>query len=299
MSRWFRWYEGTAEDGKFRVVARVSRVTVRDAIALWAFILEDAAHLEHRGVCHRNEDFMASILDFDDGVVERILEAMERVGMISVGHGAITVCNFGKRQFDGDADPTAAERQRRKRERERDRAVSNADVTRDSRPPETETETETETEEEKKGEPPSMPGEITEAMEAWNQLASDLSLPTITKFSANRRSKLAARLRDCGGIDGWRSALAKIRGSPFCRGDNDRGWKADFDFLLQESSFIKLMEGRYDDRGKTSKQKSSRSKNFAILDAIVAEAYRREAAESGTDGQGDPVAEAGLRQRTG
>lgn len=140
MSRWFRWYEGTAEDGKFRVVARVSRVTVRDAIALWAFILEDAAHLEHRGVCHRNEDFMASILDFDDGVVERILEAMERVGMISVGHGAITVCNFGKRQFDGDADPTAAERQRRKRQR--DKSVSNGPVTRDSRPPETETDSE-------------------------------------------------------------------------------------------------------------------------------------------------------------
>jgi hypothetical protein len=45
MSRWFRWYEGTSEDGKFRTVARMSRVTVRDVLALWAFMLEDAATL--------------------------------------------------------------------------------------------------------------------------------------------------------------------------------------------------------------------------------------------------------------
>lgn len=142
MSRWFRWYEGTSEDGKFRVVARLSRVTVRDVIALWAFMLEDAAHLDHRGVCKRNEDFMASILDFEDGTVERILEAMESVDMISVGAGAITLCNWAKRQFEGDTDPTANDRQRRKRER--DKTVSHDDVTRDSRPPETEAETNTE-----------------------------------------------------------------------------------------------------------------------------------------------------------
>lgn len=140
MTRWFRWYEGTSEDGKFRVVARLSRVTLRDVIALWAFMLEDAAHLEHRGVCKRNEDFMASILDFENGVVENILEAMETADMISVGQGGITICNWGKRQFEGDTDPTAAERQRRKRTR--DKSVSNAPVTRDSRPPDTDTDTE-------------------------------------------------------------------------------------------------------------------------------------------------------------
>jgi hypothetical protein len=165
VSRWFRWYEGTSEDGKFRVVARLSRVTVRDVIALWAFILEDAAHLDHRGVCKRNEDFMASILDFDDGVVERILDAMESAGMISVGHGDITICNWDKRQFEGDADPTAAERQRRKRER--DKTVSNEPVTRDSRPPDTDTDTDTE----KKDIVRKKSGveEITDHFETWYQ----------------------------------------------------------------------------------------------------------------------------------
>lgn len=136
MSRWFRWYEGTTEDAKFRVVARMSRVTLRDVIALWAFILEDAADIAHRGVCNRNEDFMAATLDFDDGVVEDILAAMQNVGLISVGYGAITVCNFSKRQFESDTDPTSTERKRR--QRTRDKGVTDADVTRDSRPPDTE-----------------------------------------------------------------------------------------------------------------------------------------------------------------
>lgn len=146
MSRWFRWYEGTIEDAKFRVVARMSRVTVRDALALWAFILEDAAHLSHRGVCQRDEDFMSATLDFDEGVVERILAAMQDVDMISVGPGAITVCNFNKRQFDSDTDPTASERQQRKRER--DKLSGHTDVTRDSRRPDTETDTDTESKKE-------------------------------------------------------------------------------------------------------------------------------------------------------
>lgn len=144
MSRWVRWYEGTVEDGKFRVIARKSRVTVRDVLALWAFILEDAGHLDHRGVCERDEDFMASVLDFEDGTVERILEAMQDLGMVSVGAGAITVCNWNKRQFESDADTTAARRQRDKRER--DNKKSHARVTRDSGGSESETDTESETE---------------------------------------------------------------------------------------------------------------------------------------------------------
>lgn len=143
MSRWFRWYEGTTEDGKFRVVARMSRVTVRDVIALWAFMLEDAANMEHRGVVKRDEDFMAAILDFDEGVVENILSAMQNVGMIKVMPTDIVVNNWDKRQFESDADPTAAERQRRKRGRDkaRDTDCGDARVTRDSRPPDTDTET--------------------------------------------------------------------------------------------------------------------------------------------------------------
>lgn len=91
-------------------------------------------------------------------------------------------------------------------------------------------------------------GEITLAVKAYNTTAERCGLPHVRKLTAARLSKLRARLKDCGGLDGWRDALAKLEASTHCTGGNDRGWRACLDFLLQESSFVKLIEGAYDDK---------------------------------------------------
>lgn len=136
MMEWFRWYRGTTEDGKFRMAARHANVTVCHAghgdvtvchaIGVWSVILEDASHPDHRGVCNKDEDYIAAILDLDHDVVQSIIEGMDRAGLVSVGMGSITVTNWNKRQYEVDIkDPTAAERQKRRREK----LKSNADVT--------------------------------------------------------------------------------------------------------------------------------------------------------------------------
>lgn len=84
-----------------------------------------------------------------------------------------------------------------------------------------------------------------EVMNGWNLLASECGLPRVGKLTAQRDRQLKARLREYPEIQSWQSAFASIRGSPFLRGQNDRGWKADFDFLLQPKSFTKLVEGSY------------------------------------------------------
>ena len=38
----------------------------------------------------------------------------------------------------------------------------------------------------------------------------------------------------------------KAQESSFCTGLNDRHWKADFDWLLNESNLVKVLEGKYD-----------------------------------------------------
>ena len=91
-------------------------------------------------------------------------------------------------------------------------------------------------------------GEITLAVKAYNETAERCGLPTTRKLTAARLSKLRARLKDCDGLDGWRDALAKLEASTHCTGGNDRGWRANLDFLLQESSFVKLIEGAFDDK---------------------------------------------------
>jgi hypothetical protein len=95
--------------------------------------------------------------------------------------------------------------------------------------------------------PVEAPDVARQAFDAWNDLARDIGLPIAQAFTARRQSALKARLAEVGGLDGWGTALAKIRGSPFLRGETSRdGWKADLDFLLQQKSFTKLMEGSYD-----------------------------------------------------
>lgn len=88
--------------------------------------------------------------------------------------------------------------------------------------------------------------EETEAVSIWNDMASKAGLSSVQKLTNGRRAKLKARLKDCGGLPGWMSACERLSQTPWMLGDNDRGWKADFDFIVQEKSFTKLMEGSYD-----------------------------------------------------
>ena len=106
---------------------------------------------------------------------------------------------------------------------------------------------------------PSKPDPIPEALSAYNAAASESGWPQVRLLTPARRSALAARLREAGGLAGWAAALAKAQASPWCCGQNKNGWRANFDFLTRQSSFVKLMEGNYDDRPHTGRISESPS----------------------------------------
>ncbi len=86
------------------------------------------------------------------------------------------------------------------------------------------------------------------AVDAWNEMATRCGLAQVQKLTAGRKTALSQRLKDAGGMDGWRNALAKIEASPFLLGKKSgRGWKATFDFVVKEQQFTKILEGAYDD----------------------------------------------------
>jgi len=93
--------------------------------------------------------------------------------------------------------------------------------------------------------PPHNPPPEKIAIDMFNAVAERAGLSKVQKLTAARMNLLKARLKDCGGIDGWHVAMAEIENSTFLTGVNDRGWKATFDFVVRESSFAKLMEGQY------------------------------------------------------
>lgn len=84
-----------------------------------------------------------------------------------------------------------------------------------------------------------------EILEAWQSRMVPLGFPAVLKMTSQRERQLSARLRDSN-LDEWMRAFDALERSAFCRGENDRGWRADFDFLLQPKSFTRLIEGAYD-----------------------------------------------------
>lgn len=101
---------------------------------------------------------------------------------------------------------------------------------------------------EPKKDPPTPKGaskaECLEAFEAYNAIALRCGLAQAAKFTPDRERKIRARLNDYG-LDGWRTALANIERSSFLTGKNDKGWRANLEFMTQAESFAKLHDGVY------------------------------------------------------
>lgn len=83
-------------------------------------------------------------------------------------------------------------------------------------------------------------------VQAWNN-GTTAPIPQCRELSQDRRKKALARLKDAD-IGEWATVIARIEASPFCRGENDRGWVATFDWLLQPDTRVKVLEGKYDPR---------------------------------------------------
>jgi len=90
---------------------------------------------------------------------------------------------------------------------------------------------------------------VQEAFDEWNATANRRRLPVAKSLTASRRKQIKARLAE-GGMAAWREALSAVEASPLCLGDNERGWRADLDFICQPKSFAKLREGSYAPAGK-------------------------------------------------
>lgn len=89
------------------------------------------------------------------------------------------------------------------------------------------------------------------AFEEYNATAMRAGWPVVQRVTKPRTAALKARMRDAGGLDGWRAALAKAEASDFLCGrrpGRDGPFIASFDFLVQAQSFTRLMEGNYDNR---------------------------------------------------
>ncbi len=75
------------------------------------------------------------------------------------------------------------------------------------------------------------------------------SLKILSKFQSLFRRLFGKRIEQAGGLEEFKRLIDKMATIPGLNGKNDRNWSADFDFIMQETSFLKLLEGAYDSWG--------------------------------------------------
>jgi hypothetical protein len=91
---------------------------------------------------------------------------------------------------------------------------------------------------------PNQSGAISELVDTYNATG----LPKMDKLTDARRKHLNARIKEWS-HEQVMEVFALAKQSPFLMGSNDRGWKADFDWLTNPSNFVKVIEGKYDGGG--------------------------------------------------
>lgn len=78
---------------------------------------------------------------------------------------------------------------------------------------------------------------------AWNDITKT-PIPRCVELTPERRNHATARLRDRG-FEGMREVFRLIAANPFYRGENDRGWKPNFDWALKPANVLKVLEGAH------------------------------------------------------
>lgn len=106
--------------------------------------------------------------------------------------------------------------------------------------------------------PPPPADTVETLMVAWNEVGA---FSAVKELSDKRKKGANSRLKDDFFRENWRAALARILESRFCRGENERGWRADFDWFLQPDVCLKIMEGKYDNRNGATPLKSNPVRN--------------------------------------
>jgi hypothetical protein len=80
---------------------------------------------------------------------------------------------------------------------------------------------------------------------SWNAFAESVGLPKVRELTVKRKRHIKMRLQQ-NRFDA-QAIYDKVKDSKFLLGDNDRGWRCDFDFVWASAdNWVKILEGKYE-----------------------------------------------------
>lgn len=231
MTDWFRSWHGAPTDPKWLLIAKRAGVKPCHVAYTWWALMDHASQSSERGfVGDFDVETFALFAGMEDSHIEKIIGEMKNKGLI-VGNKIATWEKRQPKREDNSTQRVQKFRNAAKRNETLDKEQSREEEGSDEPSP---------------GARVDPAKQVKQAVADWNAAAAKHGLSKVTKLNDARRTKLIARLRDCG-LEGWQEALAHIERSKYLRGEVN-SFRVTFDFLLQEGGFLKLTEGNYDDK---------------------------------------------------
>ena len=96
-------------------------------------------------------------------------------------------------------------------------------------------------------------------------------LPKVRRLTDKRKNAIL-KMRNKFTWDEIIQVFQNVKESDFLNGRNDRGWKADLDFILREDKFVAILEGKYNSKKRSNKKLEV----FGESDEVSNEQYTEE-----------------------
>lgn len=89
----------------------------------------------------------------------------------------------------------------------------------------------------------------------WNEVVQGSGLPKVREFTNGREKKCRNRMKERS-LDEWREIFELCASTPFLCGENDRGWRVNFDWIIEnQENAAKVLEGKYQQSGSGGNRK--------------------------------------------
>ena len=106
------------------------------------------------------------------------------------------------------------------------------------------------------------------------------SYPSVSILDGDRRKAVIKLWKRYGNLTFFTRAFEKAQASAYLKGTNDRKWHADFDWIVKESNFAKILDGRFDvlyERKQNTPSNRLECASFSTddINAVMQRAYDR------------------------
>ena len=94
------------------------------------------------------------------------------------------------------------------------------------------------------------------------------SLAKCTALSDARKKTIKARFSSGYTEEDFKTLFTKAEASSFLKGKNNRNWMANFDWLIKDANFAKVLDGNYDNHASAAGQHSRQADDWSDMDFL-------------------------------